>query len=1246
MPDAVRELLVSLSFNSGNAEGDVKNLGQAVRQAEANFNLAAAGLKGFEKTTAGLKAKVEQLRQTQELQSKTVQKYADQVSKHTAKLDAARKGEAKLSEAVKTAEAAYKAAAQAKGRDAEETQKLGKELDQARAAYAKNEKAMVNAAKAINKNELAHTQAQTAVKKTAAELKTAEEDLDKYGNAWGQMMLKVEKGAAAVGKTAQKVGGLATRYITAPVVTLGTLSNKAFIDYQSDWTGVTKTVEFESEQQEEAVRKSLMGMTELIPSTNKEILSVAESAGQLGIATKNIASFTRTIIDLENSTDLTDSASQFAQYANITQMQQDKFSNLGSTVVDLGNNYATTESKIMAMMMRTAAAGKQVGLTDARIAALSTTLSSLGIEAEAGGTAASKVLLNMDMAAAKGEKHMSSYAKVAGVSAKEFVAAWKRDPAMALDSFIQGLGRIKAEGGNVAQTLENMGYKEARTRDMLLRLAGAGDLLSRTLGTADSAWASNTALANEAQKRYDTTASKLQILKNKVNNVAISFGETMNPHLLKAVEAVGGLVDGFKNLDPAGQQTVLTLAAIAAAGGPVISSIGKISTGLSALSKVMVGPSGWVIAGVAAFAALGYAIATAETDVQKLDKALKNVEFTVDAGSAATIAQAIEDGLAAAEVIYSVKVKAQADTSEIWSQIDKVFADNKVTAKEYTAMSAFVTKSVAPDIKKAKNIVDAAVLQYQKSLDNAVNAKGQPLSKEEKQTLADEYRAKNEALLSELQGAEDQYKALIEQLKANGGVATEQWLNDMNDVLDKVEAIKIALGVAKDEATAALQADYNLTVTGQGNDTSVGGAIAYVKGQEQAAIVAAEKQLQADKAAATSNDEVTAAYNRRAEAIAAANAEAEKGYKAILEGEAERLGVDGSLAWLSKLGDYVDEAQTALDGLDASNAAATIQQLFGDGGALSQFKEGLSLFDQDVIDSLFRVDPDTVSEAMAGDAESILRNVLALLKSDELQITAGDDMDPMTTLFQKMFDLGAFDPASIDMTKVDGALEGMLSLIDVTDKGKDFGYDFTDGIGAGFEEKQDEAKTKSQAFADEATKAFDDGEKTGTNWAEQTSKGFVNELKRREKEAFRAGFSFIRAGIQGGNAGGEIASPSKASARQAAFVSEGWVNKLKKLEKDSFEAGRAFSAATIKGMDEVHLPSAGLLAGALQSINRSMGGSRGRDAASVINQRTINAPTNLHADNIILQNDLDVQALEMQLNGHNRRRLVGYGAKV
>lgn len=182
----------------------------------------------------------------------------------------------------------------------------------------------------------------------------------------------------------------------------------------------------------------------------------------------------------------------------------------------------------MMMAMRLAAAGTQVGLTESQILGFATALSSVGIEAEMGGSAFSKALVKMEVAAATGGEALEDFAKVSGMTADQFKALWDTDPAAAFQAFIVGLSQMDEQGMSAIATLEEIGISEIRLRDTLLRATNATELFADAQVMANAAWADNSALTEEAGKRYQTTASKLTNLKNK----AVLFGQQIGDDLI------------------------------------------------------------------------------------------------------------------------------------------------------------------------------------------------------------------------------------------------------------------------------------------------------------------------------------------------------------------------------------------------------------------------------------------------------------------------------------------------------------------------------------------------------------------------------------------------------------------------------------------------------------------------------------------------------------------------------------------
>lgn len=333
--------------------------------------------------------------------------------------------------------------------------------------------------------------------------------------------------------------GIAVAGVGTAMGVIGGFALKTGVDFESAFTGVKKTVDATDEQFAQ-LEKAIRNMAKSMPESASEIAGVAEAAGQLGIKTENIEGFTKSMVMLGDSTNMSseEAATALARLANITQMPQTQFDRLGSVIVELGNNLAATEGEITAMGLRLAGAGHQVGMSEAQIMSFAGALSSVGIEAEAGGSAFSKVMVDMQLAVEKGGEGLNKFAKVAGMSSSEFQKAFKEDASSAIIAFIQGLGKCQESGQSAIGVLDDMGIKEVRMRDALLRAAGAGDVFTDALKLGTKAWDENIALTKEAETRYATTESKMKMIKNSIVDLGITMFEKFKEPFRKSLDSV------------------------------------------------------------------------------------------------------------------------------------------------------------------------------------------------------------------------------------------------------------------------------------------------------------------------------------------------------------------------------------------------------------------------------------------------------------------------------------------------------------------------------------------------------------------------------------------------------------------------------------------------------------------------------------------------------------------------------------
>lgn len=478
-----------------------------------------------------------------ELNSEKAEKELKQLSRtlDTETKKAAKSAETATKQAAKSAETSVK---QASKTTEQAAKKAGKTAETA--AKQAGEKASQSTKKAGEEQKRSYKQTEAQAKKSA-------ENAEKY---WS--------GAASKIKPAVSTGMKATG---AAVIAGGAASLKASISFESAFAGVKKTVNA-TDKELNIMRKDILNMSKEMPTSANEIAGVAEAAGQLGIKTKNIAGFSKTMVMLGDSTNMSadTAATSLARLANITRMSQTQFGRLGSVIVDLGNNLATTEQEITDMALRLAGAGHQVGMSEADILSFAGALSSVGIEAEAGGTAFSTLMSKMNLATTKGGDELNDFAKVSGMTADQFKKAFKEDAAGAIISFIQGLDKVNKSGGSAIKVLDDMGLSDIRMRDALLRAAGASGTFTEALKIGNNAWNENKALTNEAGQRYKTLESRIKILGNKFTALGIAVGDELKGPLADGVaaasDAIGGLADqveahGLKSIIP--KETITTV---------------------------------------------------------------------------------------------------------------------------------------------------------------------------------------------------------------------------------------------------------------------------------------------------------------------------------------------------------------------------------------------------------------------------------------------------------------------------------------------------------------------------------------------------------------------------------------------------------------------------------------------------------------------------------------------------------------
>lgn len=353
----------------------------------------------------------------------------------------------------------------------------------------------------------------------------------------------------------------------------------AAINFEDAWVGVTKTVDGTPEQMA-AINSGLKDLALNTASSYENLAHYAELGGQMGVATDSILGFTKTIAMLGDTTNIVgeEAAESLAHMANIMvdkgQRTTDYYERFGSTVVDLGNNFATTESEIVDMATRLATAGRQVGMTTPQVLALSTALSSMGIKAAAGGGSMSKLMKQIQVAVSTGSESLQDYADTAGMTAEQFAKAWRDDAGTAFMKFLEGIGKSE----DVAAKLAELGIEEVRMSNAAGALAQSTDVYSDALGRANQAWSENTAMVIEAEKRYATTKTALLQAWEAIKQAGASLGESFAPTVKELAVMVKDLAKWFSELPAPVKDAVAKMLIFGAALSPTAKGISKVAS--------------------------------------------------------------------------------------------------------------------------------------------------------------------------------------------------------------------------------------------------------------------------------------------------------------------------------------------------------------------------------------------------------------------------------------------------------------------------------------------------------------------------------------------------------------------------------------------------------------------------------------------------------------------------------------------
>jgi len=407
----------------------------------------------------------------------------------------------------------------------------------------------------------------------------------KFGGLAGTM--------SRTGRTMSAAGRAMTIGVTAPILLAGGSAIKAAADFEQSFTSIAKVLSDEDlkkagitlEELSDAMRK--MAMEIPIEGGVNILNQVAARGGALGIQADRIVEFTEVMAKLSlTADDLTveAAATSFGHLNTVLNFTEGQIRDTADAIVELGNNGASTEGQILAMMSSIAGAGAIVGLSHTQMAAWGAAMANIGESAQAGGTSLSRFFQNMSGFITQGGDELEWIADKMGMTQKAVKDAFGKDSNQFLVDFMNVLAKLPKT--KWIDALELLGLGDIRRRRAFTKLLEAivrdsGGSLNAVMDQVEERQG---AMQTEWEKRAATLNERVRLMGQKLNEYLIRLGEALMPFVEddlmpmaeKLVGWVEDAVEWFSKLPEPVRKGAGMFALLAAAAGPLLFIFGGV----------------------------------------------------------------------------------------------------------------------------------------------------------------------------------------------------------------------------------------------------------------------------------------------------------------------------------------------------------------------------------------------------------------------------------------------------------------------------------------------------------------------------------------------------------------------------------------------------------------------------------------------------------------------------------------------
>lgn len=385
----------------------------------------------------------------------------------------------------------------------------------------------------------------------------------------------------------KEMAGLALGAAAAGTAILGALAmpvNSA-IGFESKMADIRKVVDGLDDKKAFAqMSDEVLTLSTRLPMAAEGIAEIVAAGGQAGIARDDLMQFASDAVKMGVAFDTTaeESGQMMAQWRTAFKLTQDDVVVLADKINYLGNTGPANAKKISDIVTRIGPLGSVAGVASGEIAAMGATIAGMGVESEIASTGIKNFMLSLTAgnSATKAQKQAMAFLKL---NPARLAADMQKDSRGAMLKVLDSLAKVpKAKQASVMNALFGKESLSA-IAPLLTNL----DLLRTNFNRVADSQEYGGSMQKEYASRAATTENQLILLKNSINAISVTLGDTFLPAINEAAEEIKPYLEQVRTFVRANPELVQSAAKFGAALLAVGVSIGTLSRAIKILNSVI-----------------------------------------------------------------------------------------------------------------------------------------------------------------------------------------------------------------------------------------------------------------------------------------------------------------------------------------------------------------------------------------------------------------------------------------------------------------------------------------------------------------------------------------------------------------------------------------------------------------------------------------------------------------------------------